>query len=56
MVPYKYDGVLNPFPETDHSKAFSVTGALAVFPVEFFELLQEEIITAIASNHLNLMG
>jgi hypothetical protein len=48
--------VLNPFPETDQSKAFSVTGALSVFPEEFLELLHEDIITAIANNHLNLMG
>jgi hypothetical protein len=56
MVPYKYDGVLNPFPETDHSKAFSVTGALSVLPAEFFGLLQDDTITAMTSNHLNLMG
>jgi hypothetical protein len=56
MVPYKYDGLVNPFPDTDHNNAFSVTGALSVFPVEFFELLQEDKTTAIASNHLNLMG
>jgi len=48
--------VANPFPDTDHNNAFSVTGTLSFFPEEFFELLQEDTRTAKISNHLNFIG
>jgi hypothetical protein len=56
MVPYKYEGDVNPFPDTDHNKAFSVTGTLSVVFVVFLELLQDDTKTTMTNNHLNLMG